>query len=94
MSYDINALKAALEEYRHASANPEAAFEVADELTKAVKSGLLDDAALGRRVTAGDEALVEAMARALCKADGYSWADDELYQRLARAALAALKEAK
>ncbi len=39
-----------------------------------------------------DMTMVERVARALCAADGYSWAEDELYMRQARAAIEAMRE--
>ncbi len=38
-----------------------------------------------------DMTMGERVARALCAADGYSWAEDELYMRQARAAIEAMR---
>lgn len=41
---------------------------------------------------AGMSEMVERVARALCAAEGYGWAEDELYMRMARAGIEAMRE--
>lgn len=75
--YDLDELRAALEEYRFCSCNPDLAPDVANALLDAARAGLLDDAALGRAVRAAAERdgpereAMDAETKALVERNGY-----------------------